>query len=300
MSDWSFEDFYLWRNTYAACSSMEQSPINIDTDILKECNLMCQIETNYKHSKCRLQYTKNNMISIKYDYGSRAKFNGVYYNLTDILIFTPSMHTIDNERFEVEVMMIHKTEQSGNADAKDNGIITSKLLNRYNREHGPEQDFFNEFFFKIPNEAPKDDSLYETIDVSTRWNADLLNPKSRSSFFMYDGSLPFPPCTEKFKVIVYEEIGNIGDTNFRLLKENVGKNNRPVQDLGTRKIFYNPGRILKETETNEDTFSHNKFLRCVKRDDVEPTQATEEESSNDNNEVPDEKLTDDTFIQLSL
>ncbi len=295
MSDWSFEDFYLWRNTYAACSSMEQSPINIDTDILKECNLMCQIETNYKHSKCRLQYTKNNMISIKYDYGSRAKFNGVYYNLTDILIFTPSMHTIDNERFEVEVMMIHKTEQSGNADAKDNGIITSKLLNRYNREHGPEQDFFNEFFFKIPNEAPKDDSLYETIDVSTRWNADLLNPKSRSSFFMYDGSLPFPPCTEKFKVIVYEEIGNIGDTNFRLLKENVGKNNRPVQDLGTRKIFYNPGRILKETETNEDTFSHNKFLRCVKRDDVEPTQATEEESSNDNNEVPDEKLTDDTF-----
>lgn len=295
MSDWSFEDFYLWRNTYAACSSMEQSPINIDTDILKECNLMCQIETNYKHSKCRLQYTKNNMISIKYDYGSRAKFNGVYYNLTDILIFTPSMHTIDNERFEVEVMMIHKTEQSGNADAKDNGIITSKLLNRYNREHGPEQDFFNEFFFKIPNEAPKDDSLYETIDVSTRWNADLLNPKSRSSFFMYDGSLPFPPCTEKFKVIVYEEIGNIGDTNFRLLKENVGKNNRPVQDLGTRKIFYNPGRILKETETNEDTFSHNKFLRCVKREDVEPTQATEEESSNDNNEVPDEKLTDDTF-----
>ena len=295
MSDWSFQDFYLWRNTYAACSSTEQSPINIDTDILKECNLMCQIDTNYKHSKCRLQYTKNNMISIKYDYGSRAKFNGVYYNLTDILIFTPSMHTIDNERFEVEVMMIHKTEQSGNADAKDNGIITCKLLNRYNREHGPEQDFFNEFFFKIPKEPPKDDSLYETVDVSKRWNAELLNPKTRNSFFMYDGSLPFPPCTEKFKVIVYEEIGNIGDTNFRLLKENVGKNNRPVQDIGTRKIFYNPGRVLKETETNEDTFSHNKFLRCVKREDVEPTQSTEEPSNNSNNNFVDEKLTDDTF-----
>ena len=32
------------------------------------------------------------------------------------------------------------------------------------------------------------------------------------------------PLAEKFKVIVYEEIGNIGDTNFQLLKENVGKN----------------------------------------------------------------------------
>ena len=270
MSDWSFEDFYLWKNTYAACSALEQSPVNIDTDIMKECNLMCQLETDYKNSKCRLQYTKNNMVVIKYDYGSRAKFNGVYYNLTDIYLFTPSMHTIDNERFEVEVMMVHKTDQSGNEDAKDNGIITCKLLNRYNREHGPEQDFFNEFFFKIPKEPPKDDGLLENIDVSKRWNADLLNPTSRNSFFMYDGSLPFPPCTEKFKVIVYEEIGNIGDTNFKLLKENVGKNSRPIQDLGSRKVFYNPGKILKETETNKDTFSHDKFLRCVKRDDPEP------------------------------
>ena len=127
MSDWSFEDFYLWKNTYAACSALEQSPININTDVLKDCNLMCQLETDYKNSKCRLQYTKTNMIVLKYDYGSRAKFNGVYYNLTDVLMFTPSMHTIDNERFEVEVMMVHKTDQSGNKDAKDNGIITCKM-----------------------------------------------------------------------------------------------------------------------------------------------------------------------------
>ena len=98
---------------------------------------------------------------------------------------------------------------------------------------------------------------------------------------MYDGSLPFPPCTEKFKVIVYEEIGNIGDTNFNLIKENVGKNNRPVQDIGSRKIFYNPGRILKAPETNEDTFSHDKFLRCIKREDDEPVKDTTEAASSD-------------------
>ena len=31
---------------------------------------------------------------------------------------------------------------------------------------------------------------------------------------MYDGSLPFPPCNEKYKVFVFEEIGNIGSTNL--------------------------------------------------------------------------------------
>ena len=76
-----------------------------------------------------------------------AKFNGVYCNLTDILIFSPDVHTVDNERFEVEVMMVHKTDQSGNKDAID-GIITCKLLNRYDREHGPEQDFLMNSFSK--------------------------------------------------------------------------------------------------------------------------------------------------------
>ncbi len=44
---------------------------------------------------------------------------------------------------------------------------------------------------------------------------------------MYDGSLPFPP-SEKYKVFVFEEIGNIGSTNLQLLKENIGDNSRPT------------------------------------------------------------------------
>ena len=38
------------------------------------------------------------------------------------------------------------------------------------------------------------------------------------SFFMYNGSLPFPPCTNNFKVFVYEDIGSIGETNIKLFK----------------------------------------------------------------------------------
>jgi carbonic anhydrase len=270
MSDWSFENFYLWKNRYPECSSTEQSPINITTDNLKECNLMCQLETDYKNSKCKVKFTKNNLLVLEYDYGSRAKFSGNYYNLTEIAIFTPSMHTIDNEKFEAEIMMIHRSEQSDNKDSVDNGIITCKLLNRYNKEYGPEQDFLNEFIFRTPKVPFNDEALFETIDVSERWSADLLNPKERTSFFMYDGSLPYPPCNERYKVIVYEEIGNIGNVNLKLLQENVGKNNRPVQNLGTRKIFYNSGRVLKKTTAEEDTLSTNKFLKCERREDPQP------------------------------
>ena len=50
MTDWSFENYHLWRNMFPECSSIEQSPINITTDNLNECNLMCQLETFYKNS----------------------------------------------------------------------------------------------------------------------------------------------------------------------------------------------------------------------------------------------------------
>ena len=292
MSDWSFENFYLWRNMFPECSSIEQSPINITTDNLNECNLMCQLETFYKNSKCKVKYTKNNMVVLDYDYGSRVKFSGNFYNLTKIAIFTPSMHTIDNEKFDAEIMMIHSSDQSDNKDSFDNGIITCKLLNRYNREYGPEQDFLNEFIFKIPKVPFNDEDLYETIEVSDRWSADLLNPQERTSFFMYDGSLPFPPCSEKYKVIVYEEIGNIGNTNLKLLRENIGKNNRPPQPLESRKIFYNSGRLIKAEAANKDTYSSNKFLRCEKRDDPLPTVQQEQTTAS---LFTDDKLEERTF-----
>ena len=56
---------------------------------------------------------------------------------------------------------------------------------------------------------------------------------------MYDGSLPFPPCNEKYKVFVFEEIGNIGSTNLELLKE--------LQENGSETII----RVV-EIKSDED------------------------------------------------
>ena len=258
--DWNFSNYYLWRNSFPECSGKEQSPINIDTspEVIEECSIMCQLNMKYKKSDCRVNLSPQNVITVECSPGSFARYNDTPYELSKIYIHTPSMHTIDGEQFDAEIMMVHSTG-SDNAGG-DNGLIVCRLLNRQGKDYGPVQEFLNEFIFKIPR---KPIDYFNEVPVSNEWSAEKLLPEKNTSFFMYDGSLPFPPCNEKYKVFVFEEIGNIGSTNLELLRENIGDNSRPTQPLGKRKIFYNPGREIGRTPTRRELATNDKFLKCV-------------------------------------
>ena len=45
---WSFNESFLWQNDHHECGNSKQSPINIDTTIIQECNTLCDFETIYK------------------------------------------------------------------------------------------------------------------------------------------------------------------------------------------------------------------------------------------------------------
>ena len=47
-NNWNFNEPYLWSKDFTECSSTEQSPINIDTENLTQCKLLCQLDTNIK------------------------------------------------------------------------------------------------------------------------------------------------------------------------------------------------------------------------------------------------------------
>ena len=258
--DWNFSNYYLWRNSFPECSGNEQSPIDINTspEVLEECSIMCQLDLRYKNAECRVNLNAQNVITVEVSPGSFAKYNDTPYELSKMYIHTPSMHTIDGEQFDAEIMMVHSTGSDNTGG--DNGVIVCRLLNRQGNDFGPAQEFLNEFIFKIPR---KPIDYFVDVPVSKEWSAEKLLPEKTTSFFMYDGSLPFPPCNEKYKVFVFEEIGNIGSTNLELLKENIGDNTRPVQPLGKRKIFYNPGRVIGRTPTRRELTNNNKFLKCV-------------------------------------
>lgn len=290
-NNWNFNESFLWANKYPECGMQEQTPINIDTSDLTECKLLCQVEHKIKPAKCRINYDVNNRITLEYPYGSFIKFNNFYYNLQKISVHVPSLHTIDNERFDMEVFMIYNSDQSESNTSNDNGIIVSRLFNRMGLEYGEGHDFINGFINRIPRN-PID--YYKKVEVSPTWTADLLIPKDKTSFYLYSGSLPYPPCIEKYSVIVYEKVENISDNNYELLKQNVGENFRPIQNRNARKIFYNSGRQFNiEDDFKKDTVSSDRFLKCSQTDTAPTTPAVTTKSS-----LPDRRLSDKTVNRV--
>ena len=268
---WSFSDSFTWSNTYPRCTASDtntQSPINIDTDATKHCNTLCNFKTHYKSSKCFVNY-KNNLIRLKYSSGSYLEYQNILYELNEITIHTPSLHSFDNYKYDLEICLIHTLSSDNRTTTTSdtpNGIILSRLYES-GPHYGPSENFINQ----IINEIPKESINYDKeIDVSKDWSANALVPENKS-FFMYDGSLPFPPCDNNYKVIVWEDIGNIGRTNLDIFKLNLGENIRNVQDLGERIVMYVP--YYKDANNGSNNGSNdnseistnivnNKYLKC--------------------------------------
>lgn len=266
--NWSFTDSFTWQKKYPFCSGMKQTPINIDTNLIQECNTLCDFETMYKNSNCFINY-RNNLVKIKYSPGSYIKFNESLFELKEITIHTPSLHQLDGDKYDLEICLIHGKSTLGSNEVGDdlenstssniNGIILTRMF-EMGPHHGEPEEFVNEFINEIPTEEIDYD---KEILVSSDWGVNKLLPKNRS-FFMYDGSLPFPPCTENYKVFVFEDIGKIGKTNLENFRINLGQNNRPVRLLNERVVFYKSKRKNKVVSNKQDKISDNKYLKCKK------------------------------------
>ena len=137
---------------------------------------------------------------------------------------------------------------------------------RRGAHHGEPQRFISEVLDELPSDPIK---YYKDIDVSDSWGANLVLPKKKS-FYMYNGSLMYPPCKEGYIMIVMDTIGMLGETTLDILVKNQGKNVRPVNGLYDREIFYNPGsRGDNEEEVDVNTSNEDRYLKCVKQD-VDP------------------------------
>jgi len=261
MDKWSFHESYIWGNTFPKCKAKNQSPINIDTELVKECKTLCNFEVKYKNSTCFVK-NSNNLVNIKCSPGSYFLYENTPFELTEITIHTPSLHTIDGSKSDIEICLIHKLSNTANSDI--NGIVLSRLFDK-----GPSFGKTETFINQIINDIPAEDIKYEKeILVSDKWGPNMVLPDNNLSYFTYNGSLPYPPCTESYKWFIYEDIGTIGSTNIDTFKNYIGNNARPIQRINDRTVFYvviNKNEI-KQKEQKIYT-SDNKYLKCIKDDE---------------------------------
>ena len=252
--EWNYNESFLWGNNYPQCNGLIQSPIDISTEEAKDCRTLCNIRPRYKPSKCFVNF-KNNTISIKYDDGSFMEHEGVLYELEEITIHTPSLHSIDGQKFDLEICLAHKLTDNSSDTA---GVLVCALFEA-GPHYGTAENFISQIIYSIPSEEI---DFNKEVKVSADWSASWVLPKS-SGHFSYNGSLPYPPCTQIYKTFVYEKIGKIGMTNIETFKRYLGNSSRPIRAKGSRNIFYTP--FMKTANSEKKIFrSTNKYLKCYR------------------------------------
>jgi len=248
----------------------EQSPIDLpprDRAILSPVKPLFQyteanIRENYSTLEGQIKAGEN--IKIKYSdnalrifhkfFGKIVTLDGAVYNAEEIVFHTPSEHTKNGKRYDMEMQVIHYGVTKGDI-AKQ--VVLSFLFKRkpgvYNRLID-DIDFFN-----LPNPLTLERELTNNIFIPKVFYSaeDEDLPIMRPfSFYTYQGSLPFPPCTERTITYVASKSIKLGSTALELFKEalrmpdlisNRGdvvvsnftdQNYRNAQNLNGRPIFF--------------------------------------------------------------
>lgn len=174
----------------------------------------------------------------------------------------------------------HDDENDSQIDSNLNkGVIISILVNHNDEgidDHqkkslslGTKENIFigqfanNEKFLNL-NRKNNKDYKHRTIDIDVHkdWNIRDLIPKKKS-FYKYEGSLPFPPCTQGYTWVVFDNhIRIIEKFIHNIRKIGNPKGNREPHPLNDRRVYYNNNVLIEEKEEDE-TETKNKMVKKI-------------------------------------
>ncbi|XP_062198088.1 alpha carbonic anhydrase 7-like [Phragmites australis] len=161
--------------------------------------------------------------------------NGKVYSFVKLHWHMPSEHTINGQRFPLELHLVHKSD---NGDLAVIGILY---------QYGAPDSFYYQLKNKL-TEMSKDKCNFAEEDSHVA--AGLVHMRSlqkrTGSYFRYTGSLTTPPCTENVAWNILGKVRQISKEQVDLLTSLLaaGKDAgraRPTQPLNGRTVqFYNP------------------------------------------------------------
>ena len=204
------------------------SPINISMSSIEgPCVLKC--DYNYKYGTYTPNITnKGSYLALNYSGKTNpVKYNDEMYNVTEIRIYQPSLHTYNqSSKADGEIMIIH------NGPGK-NLIVSVPFISGGKTDKGSVQlnTLITESALRVP-------TVNESVTTSSgNFSLDNFIP-DKKGYFSYTGTLPYTPCNGTYSYIVY----NIGDAlNIEAslllkLKQIITSTNTPVK---TNSLFYN-------------------------------------------------------------
>jgi carbonic anhydrase len=261
------------------------SPIDINTqNVAGNCDLKCAYNYNYQESST-IAKNMGNYISLSYDSFSNppVTYNTSKYNVSEIRIYTPSLHSFNGSKVDAEFIIVHSSNNGSSpllvcVPIKKNNVssVSASLL--------------DEIITSVSNNAPKEGGVTNiNLDSFT-----INNLVAKKPFYSYTANLPYQPCNTQASILVYNISDHICDINASTLTtlKSVIQNN-PYNPVTTTPFFLNskgPGSNVSSDEI---------YIDC------KPVGSSEEEEmvskkSNNSNMINWDEIRHSTAAQLIL
>ncbi|KGN58999.1 alpha carbonic anhydrase 7 [Cucumis sativus] len=202
-----------------------QSPIDLSTNTINVVNSLGPLNREYNPFSATLR-NRGHDISVAWEgnVGS-IEINWTKYLLKQIHWHSPSEHTLNGRRYDLELHVVH---ESLNSNAKY--AVVSHLY-----EIGPPDAFLS----KVSGGIKELSTGKKEIKLGSI-NPDEIRNASGINYYRYIGSLTAPPCTEGVVWSINKQIGTVSQEQVMLLRSTVEHcaetNARPVQPLNGRHV----------------------------------------------------------------
>jgi carbonic anhydrase len=194
-----------------------QSPINLSKELIQGISKKREITFCYKREEFTEKEFKNTFHFVPPNTESYVIYDEENYYLTDIHFHTPSEHTIDDTHFPVEFHLVHMNNSGEN-------LVVGCLF-----ELSTEKNQFSK-------EA---DTLIWQPETHQQWFDPSIFIPEEKGHFHYLGSLTTPPTKGPVHWFVFETVQKMDQAFFQRIHEGMLPfNNRPVQALNGRKVYF--------------------------------------------------------------
>lgn len=212
---------------WKACANGRlQSPIDLSDDRVEVVPKMGNLKRNYKPAQALIKNRGHDIEVLWEGDAGDAVLNGTEYRLLQCHWHSPSEHTLNGNRYELEIHLVHNNSLGHLAVV---GIVY-KL--------GRPDPFLAKLLDIIKT---TDANKGNHVGVVDPWDIKFGSRK----YYRYLGSLTVPPCTEGVLWTIVKKVRTVSREQVRALRDAVHdgfeKNARPTQQSNVAVYMYRPG-----------------------------------------------------------
>jgi len=206
-----------------------QSPINLQNKASVGTNGLPQLDIRYQDVPLKI-INNGHTVQVNYPLGSYIEIGGHRYELLHFNFHTPSEHQINGFNYPMEVQLLHK-------DGEGNLAVLAVIF-----KEGEANTEVQTLLDNLPRVIGK-----QKIHRGASINPMMFIP-GNTDFYKYSGSLTTPPCTEGVYWMVFKNPIEASFEQIEQLKQVMGENARPVQNINARSLLKSWSELPQEEQ----------------------------------------------------